>query len=375
MANPTTNYGFVMPTPTDLVTDLPADFEVFGQDVDTQMLTNANAATQKATLTTTGDIYYASSASTPARLGIGSTGNVLTVTGGVPVWAAGPAGYTTVQLFTSSTTWTVPAGITRCAVYAVGGGGGGGSGQARVSSGLSLGGNGGNGGFLGQEPYYTVTPAASITVTIGAGGAGAAASATITTNLAGSIGTIGNDSVFGNLIAGGGAGGAGGKTTSPNDSNSLRVGSTFIAGRYAAAATSISANAVAGSTGVSSVLTQAGSTGSAGTTPTVGTTLNAGGTSINAGFGGSGGQGATNSDPSTFIYAGGSGTEGGGGGGGGAISASNITTTAGAGGAGATNRGGGGGGGGGAEKIGTSTTTVTSGAGGAGGSGFVAIFY
>lgn len=35
MANPTTNFGWVMPTSTDLVTDLPADFEVFGQAVDT----------------------------------------------------------------------------------------------------------------------------------------------------------------------------------------------------------------------------------------------------------------------------------------------------------------------------------------------------
>lgn len=42
-------------------------------------------------MTTTGDIIYSSSGSTPARLGIGSTGNVLTVSGGVPSWAA-PAG-------------------------------------------------------------------------------------------------------------------------------------------------------------------------------------------------------------------------------------------------------------------------------------------
>jgi hypothetical protein len=80
-----------MPTSTDLVTDLPADFEVFGQAVDTQMKTNADAATQKATLTTTGDIYYASAANTPARRAIGTTGDVLTVSGGVPVWSA-PAG-------------------------------------------------------------------------------------------------------------------------------------------------------------------------------------------------------------------------------------------------------------------------------------------
>jgi hypothetical protein len=42
-------------------------------------------------MTTTGDTIYSSSGSTPARLGIGSTGQVLTVAGGVPTWAT-PAG-------------------------------------------------------------------------------------------------------------------------------------------------------------------------------------------------------------------------------------------------------------------------------------------
>ena len=54
--------------------------------------TAASTYTAKSTLTTTGDIYYASSASTPARLGIGSTGQVLTVSGGVPSWATASAG-------------------------------------------------------------------------------------------------------------------------------------------------------------------------------------------------------------------------------------------------------------------------------------------
>jgi len=53
--------------------------------------TQLDAKTAKSTLTTTGDIYYASAANTPARLGIGSTGNVLTVASGIPSWAA-PAG-------------------------------------------------------------------------------------------------------------------------------------------------------------------------------------------------------------------------------------------------------------------------------------------
>jgi hypothetical protein len=81
MANPTTNYGFVLPTSTDLVTDLPADFDVALQGVDTRL-----KALQPGT--TLGDLFYASAtANTNTRLGIGSTSQVLTVTGGVPTWA------------------------------------------------------------------------------------------------------------------------------------------------------------------------------------------------------------------------------------------------------------------------------------------------
>jgi hypothetical protein len=43
-------------------------------------------------MTTTGDTIYSSSGSTPARLGIGTTGQVLTVAGGVPSWATPAAG-------------------------------------------------------------------------------------------------------------------------------------------------------------------------------------------------------------------------------------------------------------------------------------------
>ena len=37
MTNPTSAFGWQMPTSSDLVTDLPADFEVFGQAVDTSL--------------------------------------------------------------------------------------------------------------------------------------------------------------------------------------------------------------------------------------------------------------------------------------------------------------------------------------------------
>ena len=81
MANPTTNYGFVLPTSTDLVTDLPADFDIALQGVDTRL-----KALQPGT--TLGDIAYSSAtANTNTRLPIGTSGQVLAVSGGgVPAW-------------------------------------------------------------------------------------------------------------------------------------------------------------------------------------------------------------------------------------------------------------------------------------------------
>ena len=58
----------------------------------------------KTLTTTTGDIIYASSANTPARLGIGSTGNVLTVSGGIPSWSAPGSSGKVLQVVTSTTT-------------------------------------------------------------------------------------------------------------------------------------------------------------------------------------------------------------------------------------------------------------------------------
>ena len=135
MSNPTSNFNWQMPTNTDLVSQLPADFEVFGQAVDTSLAdlkggttgqvlkknTNADmdfvwaadAAGMTNPMTTTGDTIYSSSGSTPARLGIGSTGNVLTVAGGVPTWAApSAAGKSYALLNTGGTALTGASTIT-----------------------------------------------------------------------------------------------------------------------------------------------------------------------------------------------------------------------------------------------------------------------
>jgi hypothetical protein len=104
----TTNYGWTTPDDTALVKDGAAAIRTLGSSVDT---------TTKALnpSTTLGDIEYRSStANTNTRLGIGSTGNVLTVAGGVPSWAAPASGgmtliSTTTLSGASTTISSIPA--------------------------------------------------------------------------------------------------------------------------------------------------------------------------------------------------------------------------------------------------------------------------
>jgi len=80
MAN-TTNYNWETPDDTDLVKDGAAAIRTLGSSIDT---------TTKALnpSTTLGDIEYRSAtANTNTRLPIGTTGQVLSVVGGVPAWA------------------------------------------------------------------------------------------------------------------------------------------------------------------------------------------------------------------------------------------------------------------------------------------------
>jgi hypothetical protein len=81
----TTNYGWTTPDDTALVKDGAAAIRTLGSSIDT---------TTKALnpSTTLGDIEYRSAtANTNTRLGIGTNGQVLTVAGGLPTWAAGSA--------------------------------------------------------------------------------------------------------------------------------------------------------------------------------------------------------------------------------------------------------------------------------------------
>jgi hypothetical protein len=58
------------------------------------------------TITTAGDLIYGTGSGTYTRRGIGSTGNVLTVSGGVPVWSAPAGGGKVLQVVQGTTTTT-----------------------------------------------------------------------------------------------------------------------------------------------------------------------------------------------------------------------------------------------------------------------------
>ena len=96
----TTNYGWTTPDDTALVKDGASAIRTLGSSIDT---------TTKALnpSTTLGDIEYRSStANTNTRLGIGTNGQYLTVSGGVPAWGAVSAGSMTL-LSTTTLSGTV----------------------------------------------------------------------------------------------------------------------------------------------------------------------------------------------------------------------------------------------------------------------------
>ena len=149
MTNPTSNFGWQMPTSTDLVTDLPADFEVFGQAVDTSLADLKGGTTGQVlkkntntdmdfvwgtvagdiegvtagvgitgggtsgtvtitndmatTITTNGDLLYGTGSGTYTRRGIGTTGQVLSVSGGVPTWTTPTASTLNISQIASGT--------------------------------------------------------------------------------------------------------------------------------------------------------------------------------------------------------------------------------------------------------------------------------
>jgi hypothetical protein len=125
MATTTPNFGWSVPTSTDLVKDGATAIETLGDAIDASLVDLKGGTTGQILsknsnsdmdftwtsdagfanpMTTTGDMIYSSSGSTPARRGIGSTGQVLTVAGGVPTWATPAGGGKILQVVNATTT-------------------------------------------------------------------------------------------------------------------------------------------------------------------------------------------------------------------------------------------------------------------------------
>ena len=149
--------------------------------------------TEQIRVANTGNVGIGTSNTDTFKLNVNGSANIagtLTV-GGVAIASGGTFNY--VKVFTSGTTWTVPAGVTRVRAIVVAGGGGSGF--------YSCGGNGPNmpGGAGGYaQGVYNVTPGSTITVTVGAAGVSQSAG----------NGTAGGSSSFGSFAsATGGSGG------------------------------------------------------------------------------------------------------------------------------------------------------------------------
>lgn len=133
---------------------------------------------------TAGKLYIKDGAGSMVEIGAGGGGG-----GGVAV---------NYQEFTSSGTWTKPAGATSIYVECISGGAGGGSGRRGAAGTVRCGGGSGGTGRFTSRWLPASLAGSTATVTVGAGGVGGAAVTTDDTS--GNNGTGGGSSSFGSLL-------------------------------------------------------------------------------------------------------------------------------------------------------------------------------
>jgi hypothetical protein len=176
---------------------------------------------------------------TAGQIGIGganygTSGQVLTSggSGAAPTWSSPPAGgFSNIAVFTTSGTWSVPAGVTKCKITVTGGGGAGGSANASNDTLACYQGGGAGGTAIG----VLTLSGGSITVTIGAGGTG-------NVNSNGNSG--GNSTaVYGGTTIQGSGGGGGSATSVFNNGGAASGGDLNIVGGIGATGSRTSAGA------------------------------------------------------------------------------------------------------------------------------------
>jgi hypothetical protein len=228
----TPNFGWPLIEPTDFVTNLPADFEAFGDavDLDVDAIKTTADAAQPNVITTEGDLVVGDSSGDPIRLPIGAAGTVLQSDGDTAAWvAASGGGQLTETVFTTSdASWTIPAGVTGIWALVVGSGGG---------AGGCLGSNtAGGAGGAGQvkEQFFTVSGDTQLNITVPAGGAGG--DATGSNGSSGSAATIVGVTTSTTYVTAAGGGLGGGSVGPNNGGNGASGGGNAISGTGSASA-------------------------------------------------------------------------------------------------------------------------------------------